>query len=165
MKLIIGLGNPEVKYKNTRHNAGLMVVDELISNGRIKNVIFKRSDKFIALKSAVFMNDSGSFVAEKLKAYHLKPESLYVIHDDLDIPLGSFKIQFGKGPKVHNGLNDIYDKIGSSEFWHVRIGIDSRASDQGLKASGSDYVLQDFSENEKLILERVIKQICNQLVV
>ncbi len=153
MKLVIGIGNPDVKYKNTRHNAGLMVVDELLSRGRVKDIVVKRSDKF--------MNNSGSFVLAQYTKYHIQYTDLYVVHDDLDIPLGSFKIQFGKGPRVHNGLNDIYEKIGTSDFWHVRVGVDSR--DPENRAKGQDYVLEDFTDEEKIILNGVIKQICNQL--
>lgn len=163
MKVIVGLGNPGIKYVNNRHNVGHIVIDALQS--------LKTKDK--TLKSDKYMNDSGLFV-RKLKDKYPKMQlsDLYVIHDDLDIPLGSFKIQFGKGPKVHNGLNDIYEKIGSSDFWHVRVGVDNRdpQNKQGLanyvgRAAGRDYVLEDFSDDEKLILNGVIKQICNQLVV
>lgn len=147
MKLVVGLGNPGSKYVHNRHNVGHMVVDVL----KIKP----------SEKSNKFMNDSGSFVVEKLKAYNLEPEALYVVHDDLDIPLGAFKIQFGKGPKDHNGLNDIYEKLGTNEFWHVRVGVNNR--DPENRTSGYDYVLQDFTEEEKEILDGVIKQICNQL--
>ncbi|MBP7859744.1 aminoacyl-tRNA hydrolase [Patescibacteria group bacterium] len=155
MKLVIGIGNPEVKYKNTRHNVGLMVADELISRGRVKDLVVKRSDKF--------MNHSGSFVLSQSTKYHIQYTDLYVIHDDLDIPIGSFKIQFGKGPKVHNGLNDIYEKIGSSDFWHVRVGVDNR--DPENRIEGKSYVLEDFTEEERIKLTGVIKQICNQLVI
>lgn len=155
MKLIVGLGNPEAKYSNNRHNVGIMVVDELISEGRIKNIVVKRSDKF--------MNSSGSFVKKQMAKYpSVSISDLYVVHDDLDIPLGAFKIQFDKGPKVHNGLNDIYEKLGTSEFWHVRVGVDNR--DPENRAKGDEYVLQDFTEEEKIVLDQVIKQICNQLV-
>lgn len=154
MKVIAGLGNPGIKYVNNRHNVGHIVIDALQS--------LKTKDKTI--KSDKYMNDSGLFV-KKLKDKYPKMQlnDLYVIHDDLDIPLGSFKIQFGKGPKVHNGLNDIYEKIGTSDFWHVRVGVDNR--DPENRASGYDYVLEDFTEDEKLILNGVIKQICNQLAV
>ncbi len=154
MKVIVGLGNPGIKYVNNRHNVGHIVIDALQS--------LKTKDKTI--KSDKYMNDSGLFV-RKLKDKYPKMQmsDLYIIHDDLDIPLGSFKIQFGKGPKVHNGLNDIYEKIGTSDFWHVRVGVDNR--DPENRASGYDYVLEDFTEDEKLILNGVIKQICNQLVV
>ncbi len=163
MKLILGIGNPEFKYKNTRHNAGLMVIDELASRKKVKGIIVRRSDKS--------MNNSGRFVEKQVANYRqsltngdsLKLDSLYVVHDDLDIPIGAFKIQFGKGPKVHNGLNDIYEKIGTSDFWHVRVGVDNRKTED--RMAGKEYVLRDFSEEEKLILNGVINEICNQLVV
>lgn len=153
MKLVVGLGNPEAKYRNNRHNIGMAVVGELMSSGRVKDIVVKRSDKF--------MNDSGSCVLKNLKAYNIQPEALYVIHDDLDIPLGSFKIQFGKGPKGHNGIIDIEEKLGTSDFWRVRVGVDP-TSRGALR--GEQLVLSDFTEEEKLILNGVIKQICNQLV-
>jgi PTH1 family peptidyl-tRNA hydrolase len=156
MKLVIGIGNPDVKYKNTRHNVGLMTADELISMGRVKDIVVKRSDKF--------MNNSGTFVLSQYTKYHIQHSDLYVIHDDLDIPLGAFKIQFGKGPKGHNGIIDIEEKLGTSDFWRVRVGVENRAKDLGTKIKGEDYVLQDFTDEEKTILNGVIKQICNQLV-
>lgn len=154
MKVIVGLGNPGIKYVNNRHNVGHMVIDEL-QNLKLKDKILK-SDKY--------MNDSGLFV-KKLKEKYPKMQlsDLYIIHDDLDIPLGAFKIQFGKGPKVHNGLNDIYENIGTSDFWHVRVGVDNR--DPENRTEGKEYVLEDFTEEEKLVLNGVIKQICNQLAV
>jgi PTH1 family peptidyl-tRNA hydrolase len=155
MKLIIGLGNPGSKHQNNRHNVGYMVVDAL------KGV----SKGLTLLKSDCFMNDSGSFVVKKLKAYSIKPEALYVVHDDLDIKLGAFKIQFGRGPKGHNGIIDIEEKLGTSDFWRVRVGVENRMKDLGSKIKGDEYVLSDFTEEEKTILDSVIKQICNQLAL
>ena len=153
MKVIVGLGNPGIKYINNRHNVGHMVIDELQR--------LKLKDK--VLKSDKYMNNSGLFIKKLSEKYpKMLVSDLYIIHDDLDIPLGSFKIQFGKGPKVHNGLNDIYEKIDTSEFWHVRVGVDNR--DPENRVNGYDYVLEDFTNEEKIILEKVIKQICNQLV-
>lgn len=155
MKLIIGLGNPGSKYVHNRHNVGHMVIDELQPTTRIKGLIIKKTDSF--------MNNSGFFVKKQLSKYpSVTTSDLYIIHDDLDIQLGAFKIQLGKGPKVHNGLNDIYEKLGSDQFWHVRVGVDNR--DPENRTKGDVYVLQDFTEEEKMVLNRVIKQICNQLV-
>jgi PTH1 family peptidyl-tRNA hydrolase len=162
MKLIVGLGNPEAKYKNNRHNVGMMVINELLSSRRIKDLVIKKSDKF--------MNDSGFFVKKQMAKYpSVSINDLYVVHDDLDIPLGSFKIQFGKGPKGHNGIIDIEEKLGTSEFWRVRVGVENRKVPNGENVSkvpkGEDYVLEDFTSEEMKILENVIKQICNQLAV
>jgi len=152
MKLIIGLGNPGKEYENTRHNTGYMIIDEL------KNHKFPNLQIY---KSTNFMNDSGSFVTEKLKAYSLKPEALYVIHDDLDIPLGKFKIQFGHGPKDHNGIIDIEDKLGTKDFWRVRVGIDNRPFDN--KPMGEVYTLENFTKEERGILDNIIREICKKL--
>lgn len=154
MKLIIGLGNPEAKYQNNRHNVGMMVVDELSYNGRMKDVIVKKSDKF--------MNDSGLFIKKQMSKYpSVSTSDLYIIHDDLDIPIGAFKIQFGKGPKEHNGLKSVDQELGTDQYWHVRVGVDSRDPDN--RADGHDYVLEDFTNEEMATLQNVIKQICNQL--
>jgi len=107
------------------------------------------------------MNDSGSFVSSQLKKTDIDFSKLYIIHDDLDIKLGEYKIQFGKGPKDHNGLNDIYNKLGTKDFWHIRIGVDNR--DTMNRISGEEYILQDFTDQEKIILEKVTKEICKKL--
>lgn len=160
MKIIIGIGNPGEKYRNNRHNVGHMVIDKL---SQIRNSKFETRNKsqILIFKSTNFMNDSGSFVLDKTKTYHLNPNNLFVIFDDLDIKLGEYKIQFGKGPKDHNGLNDIYDKLGTNEFWHVRVGVDNRDSES--KVSGEEYVLQDFSEKEKSILNETINRLIPDL--
>ncbi|MDP3014339.1 MAG: aminoacyl-tRNA hydrolase [Candidatus Subteraquimicrobiales bacterium] len=171
MKIIIGLGNLGSKHQNNRHNAGYMVIDKLSQILNSKSETLNKS-KIQIHKSKSYMNNSGSFVLEKLKAYNIKPEALYVIHDDLDIKLGEFKIQFGKGPKEHKGLISIYEALGTREFWHVRVGIENRqqaiskawpTSSVGTRAKGEEYVLQDFTGEERVILNGVIKQICNQL--
>lgn len=150
MKLIVGLGNPGRDYEKTRHNVGFMVIDAL-----------KKSPHFKALKSDQFMNDSGLFVSKMLKAYSIKPEALYIIHDDLDIKLGEYKIQFGRGPKDHNGVESVEKELGTKDFWRVRIGVDNRPLDN--KPLGIEYVLQNFSDEEMVILERVIKEVCEKL--
>src|SRR3972149_1266470 len=110
MKLIVGLGNPGEGYNNNRHNVGHMVVESL-----------KRSQGF--------MNDSGVFVNKLVEQNMVKTSDLWVIHDDLDIPLGSYKIQKGKGPKLHNGINSIEKELASEDFWRVRVGVENRSSE------------------------------------
>jgi PTH1 family peptidyl-tRNA hydrolase len=156
MKLVIGLGNPEAKYKNTRHNAGYILIDSIKKEESIKK-------KFKVSKSDSSMNNSGDFVLKLTRRYSLDPNHLYIAHDDLDLKLGEFKIQFGKGPKDHNGLNDIYNKLGTKDFWHIRIGIDARTSDKESRTRGIDYVLEDFTNEERDILDRTIQEICKKL--
>ena len=156
MKLILGLGNPGEKYKNNRHNIGYMAVDALLKRNLPKNISVK--------KTGVFMNDSGTEVNKLLGS--LNPDNLYIIHDDLDIPLGSYKIQKGKGPKLHNGILSVENELGTPDFWRVRIGVDGRATlslSKGNRTSGEDYVLQDFTGDERQILDKVIEEICKKL--
>lgn len=152
MKLIVGLGNPEDKYKNNRHNVGYMFIDNL--QNRLKN--------FSLVKSKVFMNSSGEAVKKLVKSNNTKLDELYIAHDDLDIPLGSFKIQFGIGPKVHNGINDIEKELATNEFWRIRIGVDNRDKDN--RTVGEEYVLEDFSDDEMKTIDNVINEICKKLV-
>ncbi len=179
MKLIVGLGNPGEKYKNNRHNIGFWVVDELaLRQAQGKNMVL--------LKPQTFMNRSGVEVKKLVKKYPLDKNELYVIHDDLDIELGKYKISFAKGPKVHNGLQSIYQQLGTKNFWHVRVGIDNRAphsrgkagkdnqslngirhSEIGIRRrinmSGEEYVLQNFRPEErekiKITIINIIKTI------
>ncbi len=155
MKILIGLGNPGPKYQNNRHNAGHMFIDFL----RNKNSELK------TIKTDCFMNVSGAFVKKQVKSYTL--QDLYVVHDDLDIPLGKCKIQFGTGPKLHNGILSVEEELGTSEFWRIRIGVDNRvenlpAGRQG-KIDGETYSLQDFTEDEHKQLHTVFEKIYKQI--
>ena len=160
MKIIVGLGNPGVKYLKTRHNVGYMTVGELVRNSKYRSL--QSSKKIKIFRSGSFMNESGGFVSKILKTYSSKPDSLYIIHDDLDISLGEYKIQLGKGPKDHNGLKSIDDCLETDEYWHVRIGIENRDKDKRVK--GEEYVLQDFTTEEEEIIKKVINEVCKKLV-
>ncbi len=153
MKLIIGLGNPGEEYKNTRHNAGFLVVDRLRELKLSRSVLIRKSD--------VFMNESGDFVRSLYTKYNIPNIGLYVVHDDLDIKLGEYKIQFGRGPKDHNGLKSVDEALGTDQYWHVRIGIDNRPQDA--RPMGEEYVLQNFTDEERAVLDKVIKEVCKKL--
>lgn len=156
MKLIIGLGNPGKKYSNNRHNVGYMVVDKL------KAKSLKLKDMFV-VKTSSFMNDSGVAVKALVTYYKLPGTDLYIVHDDLDIPLGSYKIQFGKGPKVHRGLQSIEVALGTTDFWRVRVGIENRIKNNELRIKGEQYVLEDFTKEEKVILDKVLGKVCQEI--
>lgn len=160
MKILIGLGNPGAEYANTRHNVGMLLVERVASSlanassygwRREKNIlIFETKDLVLVKSGDIFMNESGRLVQG------LPEGELYVAHDDLDIRLGEYKIQFGRGPKEHGGINSIESVMGK-EFWRMRIGIDNRGSD--LQVSGEEYVLQKFTSEEKVILDEVLDEI------
>lgn len=96
------------------------------------------------------MNLSGKSVQTLMQKHHAKLEDLIIVHDDLDIPLGKFRIVKGYGPKLHNGLESIENKLGTKDFLRVRIGVDNRLPEN--RIAGIDYVLQDFREKEKKIV-------------
>lgn len=204
MKLIVGLGNPGKKYVGTRHNVGFVVVDEFVKQLKARNyepeadwkaskkgyLLYRWFDisgeRFELVKPMTFMNSSGkSLLYIRKKHPNLGTENLYIVHDDLDILLGKYKIQFGKGPRVHGGLTSIYQSIGSRDFWHVRIGIENRfqkntnfkhqmtsnsqfSNNQLSKPnriSGEKYVLQRFSNEELVIVNPVVSKVVEQLLV
>ena len=154
MKLIVGLGNIGEKYKNTRHNVGFVVIDELEKQkeelGKIKLV-----------KPDTFMNESGKAVAKLVRFYKLDLDNVYVVHDDLDIKLGGYKIQKGVGPKVHNGILSVEKELGDKEFWRVRMGVDNRKGDR--RMSGEDYVLGRFRKQEQEVVGEVIKKVVKEI--
>ncbi len=149
MKLVVGLGNPGKKYRNNRHNVGYMVIEKLLEKGFSKNLVVK--------KTGVFMNESGKYVKNLIDRFKLDTPNLWVIHDDLDIALGNYKIQKGKGPKDHKGILSIEEKLGTNDFWRVRVGVENRSPEK--RISGESYVLQNFSEEELDILHSVINNI------
>lgn len=177
MLLIIGLGNVGKRYLMTRHNVGFEIVDVLVSRLRFKKFKFVKklhslissstypmvTEKSLLLaKPAELMNFSGIAVSKLVHHFNIKLSDTWVIYDDLDIPLGSYKIQKGKGPKDHKGVLSIYEKLKTKDFWHVRIGIDNRFFSE--KISGDEYVLQKFTREEREILQGVIDKVINYLV-
>jgi len=170
MKLIVGLGNPGRKYENNRHNIGFMVIDRLASEFGTTNYELSEEgqtqyawlkigrEKAEILKPQTFMNNSGFSVGYAKKNHsNLRNSDICIIHDDLDIPLGSYKMQFGKGPRLHNGVNSIEEGLGTKNFWRLRVGINNREGNRGeSEKSGEEYVLSNFSGQEREILEGTI---------
>lgn len=171
MKVIVGLGNPGEKYLRNRHNIGFVVVDQLAKlvdgSAWTESKKFKaeiiQSKEYMLVKPQTFMNDSGLSVAAICQFYKVKLTDLYIVHDDLDITIGSYKIQHGKGPQVHNGLKSIEEKLGSDQFWNVRVGVENREVRGNKGIPGMVYSLQDFTESEKEIVDQVIGRIVSEL--
>ena len=173
MRLIVGLGNVGEKYDDTRHNIGFVVIDILASKlENSKNPNFQESKKLkseiikignlILAKPITFMNSSGEAVAALSTFYKIQPTDLYVVHDDLDIKLGQYKVQLGIGPKVHGGVNSIEEKLGNEGFWRVRVGVENRNPEN--RISGDEYVMGKFTEDELVIRDEVVKQVVEDLV-
>jgi PTH1 family peptidyl-tRNA hydrolase len=158
MKLIVGLGNIGDKYKNTRHNAGFMAVDELFDRSDFQP--FKKSDKFKAeiaegeilnekallLKPHTFMNLSGEAVSYVMNFYKIPLEDLIVIHDDADLPYGTMRIRPDGSDGGHKGIKSIIEHTGSQGFCRIRIGIQPPSL---FKGRLEDYVLGKFTDEEK----------------
>lgn len=172
MKLIVGLGNPGDKYINNRHNIGFVVVErvgELLSaeDWKVSRRFFGEvsvSDKVILIKPTTFMNESGRAVTAISRFYKIKNEDIYIIHDDLDIPLGSYKIQHGKAPKVHNGLLSVAQSLGTNKYWNVRVGVENREVKGNKGVPGMVYSLQDFNYDEREIVARVVEEVSADLL-
>ena len=153
MILIVGLGNPGGKYENTRHNAGFMVIDRLlspqaikISNEKFQGELYKMGS-LLLLKPKTFMNLSGKSVQAVANFY--KPERIIVIHDDLDLAFGAMKFKIGGSSGGHNGIKSIDSLIGN-EYERVRIGIGRGKFDT------INFVLGKFSEDEREILDETL---------
>lgn len=190
MKLIIGIGNPGKKFEKTRHNVGWLVLDKLkqeiskskflisnqtrnlkfqfSKNARAEYLSFKLSNETIELiKPLTFMNKSGFSVAYARNKHKVPNDNIYIIHDDLDIKLGEYKIQKSKGPREHKGVLSIEKHLGTNNFWRVRVGIDnddSRFKNHDSRMSGEKYVLEDFAESELEILEKTINNIVDDIL-
>lgn len=162
MMLIVGLGNPGKKYENNRHNVGHMLIDYLTKPTSPDLVGIRGSSESKLVKTDCFMNLSGIFVKKLFTIYHLSSNNLIIVHDDLDIPLGKFHIQFGVGPQLHNGLESIEQQLKTKDCWRVRIGVDNRLPNK--KISGETYTLQDFlPEENKLLKTEIFPKILSQL--
>ncbi len=172
IRLIVGLGNIGDNYNDTRHNVGFLFVDAfsefpltLESKFEAETVAIQMGDhKLILSKPTTLMNNSGRSVSKIMKYFNIEPNEILVVHDDLDIELGSYKLQFDKGPKGHNGIISIEKSINTSAFWRLRIGIDSRSIEIKKNLSGADYVLNRFNTNEKEQLYNTLEKIKEDLV-
>lgn len=174
--MVVGLGNPGKKYEQTRHNAGFRLVEQLAAAQHFppfafhskSNAEISKKDDTLLVKPQTYMNRSGEAVRTLVALYKDKLQTdagelprVYVIHDDLDLELGNYKVQLGTGPKIHNGLLSLYDQLGTHQFWHVRVGVDTR---QGSRTIPADrYVLLPFTEDEEAMFSQVTDAVTKEL--
>ncbi len=165
MKLIIGLGNPGEEYEKSRHNIGFMAVEDLrlkiegFSNWKLEKKletevsrghIASCCEDVILSKPQTFMNDSGRAARALITHYRLLPTDLLVLHDDLDLPLGTLRLTFGSGSAGQNGVQSIIDTLGTKDFWRLRIGIGPK------KGDAAKFVLKNFSRAEAPTLKKTL---------
>lgn len=168
MKLIVGLGNPGEKYEKTRHNLGFMVVDALArkmlplektrwkTDPKANALILQVTPELVLVKPQTFVNASGFSVEKLTRGYNLDASRLFVIHDDVDLPLGKIKIRVGGAAAGHHGVESIIQHLGTDQFWRFRLGIGHPG--RGADALVERYVLREFDINEKTEVKQIIKK-------
>ena len=163
MYIIIGLGNPEKDYSNTRHNMGFQVINKLAKQYEIEVTKSKfkglygngviEGEKVILLKPQTFMNLSGESVKEILQFYKIEIEQIILIYDDIDIEPGVIKIRKTGGPGTHNGMKSVVHEINTQNFKRVRVGIGMPEDKEDL----IEYVIGAIPEEDKEPLEKGIE--------
>ena len=170
MILLVGLGNPTPNSQDNRHNIGFKIIDAinqkfslskqkpkfkgLLTTGDISN------KKIYAIKPLTFMNNSGICIRELIEYFRIDVEDVIVFHDDLDIDFGKIKAKLGGSSAGHNGIASI-DKFIGKEYSRVRVGIGKPET----KISASDYVLNNFNDEEKIELEKITTNIIDSIPI
>lgn len=165
IQLIVGLGNPGPKYRETRHNAGFWFVEALADKYQfaLKNEskfdgLFCQTSmhgaKVGVLLPQTYMNLSGQAVAKVAKYYKIPTTAILVIHDELDFEVGTIRLKQNGGHGGHNGLRDIINHLHGNDFWRLRVGI----SHPGSSHQVLDYVLQAPSKDDRISIDRAIDE-------
>ncbi len=171
MKLLVGLGNPGSEYAKTRHNVGFMVLDRLIDrldlawrghNRSVSQVaeLNVHNQKIIAVKPETFMNLSGEAVRNLAEYYQIEPEDIWVVYDELDLPLGTIRVRQNGSSGGHNGIKSIIEHLKSDNFYHIRVGIGPALGPDGQaeqpRRDAAAYVLEAFMQTELPMLEKAV---------
>ncbi len=163
IRLFVGLGNPGPDYEATRHNAGFWWLDAIAADCKTQLVMDKGHQGLVAratvdgrtvwlLKPQTFMNNSGRSVASLARFYKIAPAEILVAYDELDLPPGQVRLKFGTNRGTHNGLRDIYDQLGSGDYWRLRLGI----GHPGVKTEVANWVLKKPSLDHKIAIEQAV---------
>jgi PTH1 family peptidyl-tRNA hydrolase len=151
MKLFVGLGNPDKKYQDTRHNIGHYFISilEKLNLPNLKTGI-----------NSGYMNEAGDSVQKLVHFYKISHNNFYLVHDDLDLATGEYRVQFDRGPAGHHGVESVIQHLGSQLFWRIRIGV-GRPENKNVPIE--DYVLQKFSTAEKILIDQAIDKIVSEI--
>jgi len=167
MKLVIGLGNPGKQYEKTRHNVGFMILDEYLDQSKWSKNDYAEyikadidGEKVIFIKPTTFMNLSGNAVRYFIKYYKINIENILVIHDDLDIEVGEFKLKINSSSGGNNGVSSIIECLGTNNFLRLKVGISKPLNNDTI-----NYVLHQFSKEDlqkilgkkMLLMQRIIE--------
>ena len=161
MKLIVGLGNPEFRYKNTRHNIGFLIINKLskkfdipVKKRKYKGILGKgsiRGEKASLFMPQTYMNLSGEAIGEVVKKGKVNLEDILVIYDDINLRLGLMRLRKKGSSGGHKGLGSVIGCLGTTEIPRLRIGI-------GKGSDVVDFVLSPFDSGEKPLLKDIIKE-------
>lgn len=164
MYLIIGLGNPENEYSNTRHNMGFDTINEIAKKNNINitkskfNGLYEigiiQEEKVILLKPQTYMNLSGQAIKKAIEFYNIEQENIIVIYDDIDTEKGNIRIRKKGGAGSHNGMKSVVQELNTSEFIRIRVGI----GQPEFKNDMINYVLGKIPEEEQQVLKTGVKK-------
>ena len=165
--IVVGLGNPDRKYENTRHNAGFITVDTLadkmdIRLDRIKykslcNTCTIADKKVLLMKPSTYMNNSGQAVVEAMNFFKVPPENVIVIFDDISLDVGKMRIRRKGSDGGHNGIKNIIYLSGSDQFPRIKMGVGNKPEKWDL----ADWVLSNFTESERKLLDETAQKACD----
>ena len=170
MRLILGIGNPGERYRNNRHNVGFMFLDYLANKYSIY-FLPSRNDYYFAehkigesyfnlIKPSNYVNNSGFSAVQVLSKYHAELDDLLIIHDDVYLQTGTFRLKLSGGDGGHKGVNSIIYHLSSEDFVRIRIGVGGKDFAQD---NITEYVLSDFSKEDTKLLNEVFED-CSTLV-
>ncbi len=169
MVLIVGLGNPGRQFKNTPHNLGFDLVDRLRKNHRLPR--FRREGRalvsrgtiagqsIILVKPTTFMNDSGQAVSFLMKKYGLDPDRIWLVHDDINLELGTIKMTRSRGAGGHKGVSSVIERLGGNQFPRIRLGASLRE-----KTSLKQFVLEPYRRDQKSVAREMIKRASETMI-
>lgn len=167
MIMIVGLGNIGPKYQFTRHNIGFMILDHWTNSENSSGWTEESSRQALTQKATIsgqdallvkpttMMNLSGKAVSKLAQFYRIAPEDIWVVYDELDLPLGRLKIVTDASDNGHNGLISISQSLGHNRFWRFKVGVDSRVHRE---VPGLEYVLQPFEGDQTILVGQSVEQ-------
>ncbi len=169
--ILVGLGNPGPEFENTYHNVGraaLAAIARRLPNG--ESLTWKTHKKLfryaagsttVLVAPLIFMNESGRAVREAIKKFKAAPEDLVVIHDESDLPVGTYKISFGRGSAGHKGIQSIMDTLRTNRFTRIRVGIREAGEKKRRKASA--FVLAKITPKDQIVFAALFSLIARGL--